>query len=344
VDHRQGSSVRGWQQPVRKMPKVGRPKLVHPHWFKEGKCTICEEHLRGTSRYKGKFIAQPTDAKDIANAIGGHERSKLHNDVLKEIAARTQQPDIRDINRRRDLMQSNEKIQYLVKLFEIVYYIAFFAQPYDTFTELRNLNARTGAFSAWPHLTSIGNASYTTSGFVNVALCILATLVWRGAREKAQVAKFIGLMIDEVDDCMIRAKLLCFYRFASPTGKIVVQYSGCEDLSLGKGAAVITAAVMNRLYLDGLDIKNVMCVCTDGASVMIGHLGGVVARIIQQNCVCLAVHCCCHRSALACKDAFETASPYLKDIWFPYRVFPFSIFRLFSKTHCIVFPGPANAW
>ena len=50
---------------------------------------------------------------------------------------------------------------------------------------------------------------------------------------------------------MIKAKLLSFYRYASPLGKLVLQYAGCDDLSLGKGAAVITAVLMNRLTLDG---------------------------------------------------------------------------------------------
>ena len=96
------------------------------------------------------------------------------------------------------------------------------------------------------------------------------------------------MMIDEVDDCMIRAKLLCFNRFASPTGEIVVQYAGCEDHSLGKGAAVITAAVMNRLFLDSLDIKNVMCVCTDGASVTHDGPSGRSCRSHYSTELCLS--------------------------------------------------------
>ena len=221
------------------MPKVGRPKYKIPECMSEEGtiCLTCQEHFRGTSKFKGRFIAEPSIAENLPNAIGVHMRSDTHKGVLKEIAARKSSASIGEITRRRDLKASSEKIQYVLKLFEIVYYLAFNAQSYDTFGDLRASHGRNGAFDEWPHLTSIGNATYNTNGFLKVALCILATLVWRGARQKAQAAKFIGMMIDEVDDCMIRAKLLCFYRFASPTGEIVVQYAGCENLALGKGAA-----------------------------------------------------------------------------------------------------------
>ena len=157
------------------------------------------------SSKEARFIAEPSIAEDLPNAIGVHIRSDTHQGVLRDIAARKSSAGIGEINKRLDLKASSEKIQYVLRLFEIVYYLAFNAQSYDTFGDLRASHGRNGAFDAWPHLTSIGNATYNTNGFLKVALCILATLVWRGARQKAQAAKFIGMMIDEVDDCMIRA-------------------------------------------------------------------------------------------------------------------------------------------
>lgn len=142
-------------------------------------------------------------------------------------------------------------------------------------------------------------------------------------------------MIDEATDCMIKAKLLTFYRYASPLGKLVLQYAGCDDLSLGKGAAVITAVLMNRLTLDGISMEKVVCIGSDGASVMIGHLGGVAARLCQMNCVCIGIHCVCHRYGLVNKDAFSL-SPYIKHVFLNYVEFLFRYFD-FSSNRASIF-------
>ena len=61
--------------------------------------------------------------------------------------------------------------------------------------------------------------------FTSEVLAILATLVWRNCRQKLQMARLVGVIFDEVEDCSIQAKLLVYYRFASKLGKVVVQYA-----------------------------------------------------------------------------------------------------------------------
>ena len=60
---------------------------------------------------------------------------------------------------------------------------------------------------------------------------------------------------------------------------------------------------------------------SDGASVMLGRNNGVAAKSKAVAPSDIAVHCVCHRLALACSDSnqelsyIETVTTYLTELW-----------------------------
>jgi len=58
--------------------------------------------------------------------------------------------------------------------------------------------------------------------------------------------------------------------------------------------------LQSRLQSLGLDIRKLSGVSTDGASVMVGKRAGLVQKMKADNPSLVAIHCICHRLALAC--------------------------------------------
>ncbi|KAH7428994.1 hypothetical protein KP509_09G026200 [Ceratopteris richardii] len=69
-------------------------------------------------------------------------------------------------------------------------------------------------------------------------------------------------------------------------------------------AEAIYNAVSFFLVESGLQIEKLIAIATDGASVMIGHKTGVVARFQALMPRIMGIHCIAHRQALAAKDGF----------------------------------------
>ena len=68
-------------------------------------------------------------------------------------------------------------------------------------------------------------------------------------------------------------------------------------------AQAIYDLLKEELLSSQLDIKDVMGLATDGASVMVGSIEGVASKLKRDNPCTIAIHCVCHRRALACTDS-----------------------------------------
>jgi hypothetical protein len=73
----------------------------------------------------------------------------------------------------------------------------------------------------------------------------------------------------------------------------------------GKTAEKIEEAILKALEEDGLDIKNLVGLGTDGANVLIGHRSGVYARLKEKQPDLCLVQCVCHSLHKAAQYAIE---------------------------------------
>ena len=78
-------------------------------------------------------------------------------------------------------------------------------------------------------------------------------------------------------------------------------------------AQAIYDLLKEELVFSQLNIKDVMGLATDGASVMVGTREGVASKLKRDNPCIIAIHCVCHRLALACTDCNEDTK-YIQDV------------------------------
>ncbi|MCO5614600.1 hypothetical protein L7F22_068884 [Adiantum nelumboides] len=84
------------------------------------------------------------------------------------------------------------------------------------------------------------------------------------------------------------------------------KYSFVQLLSVEIGDAKAMYDVVNVFMIESeLEINKLIVIAIDGASVMVVHKSGIVARFQALMPCIMEVHCIAHRQALAVKDGFE---------------------------------------
>ena len=201
------------------------------------------------------------------------------------------------------------------KHFIIIYWLAFTRQPLVRFHSLMNLAALLGAFVGLEHVLKGGKQLYTSDNFLYDALDVKSSMVHQTVQKTLAASQILGVMIDETMDVSTISQMIIYFRALTPKG-VKVFFGGIEPLLLGVNADVVTATLLFFLLKNKVPLKKVFSFGSDGCSTMLGHLNGVTSRLLARNLLLIAIHCVCHREALACKDAAMDIA-YLKDVFFP---------------------------
>lgn len=109
-----------------------------------------------------------------------------------------------------------------------------------------------------------------------------------------------SLQMDESTDVAGLAVLLVFARYQH-LNLLEEDLLLCEPLPTNTTGAEIFNIVDNFFNTHGLDWKNCVDICTDGAKAMVGKTAGAVAKIKNLAPNCTNSHCILHRQALAVK-------------------------------------------
>ncbi|KAH7437452.1 hypothetical protein KP509_05G072900 [Ceratopteris richardii] len=122
-----------------------------------------------------------------------------------------------------------------------------------------------------------------------------------------RASPFYSLLIDESTDRTIKKHLIIYILYVSNAGKGPTRCVFIELLSVENGNAKSIFDIVSKFLQDNmLDICKLISIATDGASVMVGHKTGVLARFQEATPHIMGVHCIAHRQALAAKDGFVT--------------------------------------
>ena len=120
-------------------------------------------------------------------------------------------------------------------------------------------------------------------------------------------ASLFSLAVDESTDIKDSAQLLVFIRSLSPRFDLCEDLLSMEILSSRTRGEDIFVAVKNICLCNGLDLKNLCGICTDGAPAMTGNLQGFVARFseyVSKECnkQLTNLYCIIHQEALCIKS------------------------------------------
>lgn len=181
--------------------------------------------------------------------------------------------------------------------------------------------------AAISHLHLASNAKYTSYTARNDMLQALFSPVHAKTLDIIQQATFVGVMVDETTDVSNLGQMAIHLRCVT-NGTMTTRFGGLCEIG-PRDAVSLQAAMEQKLTELHLDWRKCH-LASDGASVFTGRLNGVCVRLIRDHGMrqSLAVHCICHREALAAADAVK-AIPYLCEKVKPTIA---GIYRLFDNS------------
>lgn len=157
------------------------------------------------------------------------------------------------------------------------------------------------------HLRLAGNAMYTSPTARDDMLDALFSVVNAETLRLVQQASFVGVMVDETTDVSNLGQMVIHLRCVS-AGSISTRLGGLCQIAQ-RDAPSLKVALEEKLAALNLDWKKCH-IASDGASVFTGRLNGVSVRLIRDHGMqqSLAIHCVCHREALAAADAVKAVT------------------------------------
>ena len=246
----------------------------------------------------------------------GHKRAE---DSVR-IAANPQEAAIP-----RALRQLNkEAASKLEKLFDIAYFVAKLEMPFTTFPQLCQLEEK--------HGIELGQTYTTDKACKNFILAISEEFNGE-LGEQVQRARFLSVMTDSATDVGVREVEDVYVPFLKD-GEAVNAFAGLKSCPNAK-ATGITEAV-NSAMTDICENwkEKAVALGSDGASVMVGDVGGVYALLKRDIPHLIKVHCIAHRLELAFSDTvkavphLEEAKDMLQGIWKHYHYSPKAVREL----------------
>lgn len=112
----------------------------------------------------------------------------------------------------------------------------------------------------------------------------------------------VAILSDESTDISVTGKLILYVRFISKDFDVKSHFVG--NFSIGeKDATTITNKLTTALAERGIPANKILCLGSDGASVMTGMNNGVAAQLKRMSPFLINIHCVAHRLALCTSQA-----------------------------------------
>lgn len=283
-------------------------------------CTWCEEK-KNLSDSSSAFVTIGCSnfrLESLRSHAGsaGHKRAE---DCIR-IAANPQEAAIP-----RALRHLNEEaVSKLEKLFDVAYFVAKLEMPFTTYPQLCQLEQK--------HGIELGQ-TYRTDKACKDFIMAISEEIKGELGEQIQKARFLSVMTDcatDVGVCEVEDVYVCFLK----DGGVVNTFVGLKSCSDAK-APGITEAV-NSAMTDVCENwkEKAVALGSDGASVMVGDMGGVYALLKRDIPHLIKVHCIAHLLELVFSDTvkavpqLEEAKDTLQGIWKHYHCSPKAVREL----------------
>ena len=154
------------------------------------------------------------------------------------------------------------------------------------------------------------NAQYTHHRIAEEMQDCISVCINEHLLEKIKLAPSYNLLVHESTDISTEKHLIIYVSFCGESGKCEVHFLAnlLPEDGLANG---MEECIVEYLTKIGLLLSNCFGLCTDGASVMTGEVGGLAGLLKRKNPYLVSVHCTAHRLALATSQAADKVS-YLK--------------------------------
>lgn len=276
-------------------------------------CTLCtywQNKIESVKNFSGKFIKGSTNFK--TSAVVDHERSQPHLKAVEYEDTRKAEeeglplprvhiqqsiPDSSAIKQCFNKMAEGEK-NSMMKLFDLAYVLAKKGRPYSDFADFIEVEKAHGVTYTVKYDNNKQCEQFTR--FISQAIFNRETV------EKLKRCNFFTVLCDGSTDSSVIEKECIYTLFVDPdTFEIKLTFFSLEDAP-SQDADGLVAAIENAFRKNGLEdiLSRMVFLCSDGASVNSGLVGGVAAKFREKGIDWLTfVWCISHRLELAMKDS-----------------------------------------
>ena len=306
--------------PIKKTRKFQESWKEKYRWLhfdeKENKmfCEFCREFPNGKNTHYSLRVGTNNFQTDSLKA---HEASEGHAMSLAAKRAserpREQRPLPAALSRLDE--ETLKKMEYL---FNTAYYIAYLKLPFSIFSQLCSLQKKNGL--------NLGNTYMNDHACKEFCKHISDTLR-ADLIDSLSTAKFISIMADGATDVSCLEEEIVYVRFVSG-GAPKTCYVELAEVESAKAPGILKAikSVMDKI--DPQWMQKLISTGTDGASVTMGRIGGVVSLIKQQAPQVIPIHCVAHNLELAfsdtlkCNETMMSIKELLNGCWKHYKYSP----------------------
>lgn len=152
-------------------------------------------------------------------------------------------------------------------------------------------------------------------------------IVQKDMFEEIASADFHTLTVDETTDISVNKCLILYFKFRSKDCTVYKTFFGGIVLLQACDASSIVSAIKQFYEEKKLDLHKMVMFTSDGASVMLGRVNGVAARLKQDIPHLVQQHCVAHREDLGICDAWKEVK-LIRDIETLMR----TIYTVFSRS------------
>ena len=266
-------------------------------------CRYCSAHQPRMQSATTVFITSPftgnrSDKLLQHERCGAHIQSSLsYHESLLRLATNT---TVADVVKEAAVITADESA--FTDALRCMYFLMQREIAHTTnFAELQSLCVLLGN-TTLPLLNKAKNLNYLSKQTMGEMVAAIGLALKADILQEVQQSRYFSIIFDEATDISVTKSLGLCIQYLDADANVKVRALALIELRQGTADA-IAESIFDYLAASSLDQERLVGGACDGASVMVGPLTGVVARIKVKIPTFLATHCVAHRLSLAAVDA-----------------------------------------
>ena len=257
-------------------------------------CSLCRKHKSKSAQNRSETFSSDPSTRFKWSTVKEHMTCAKHqttvkNELLNRVSLFQKQVDEKE----------SSKLVVLQEAFHAVYWLAKESIANRKITSLLQLMELLG-------LEELKYFTHRSRGSLREIFLTIGNTVREHICGKLQEQSFYGLLVDDMADVSNEEQMLGFVQFFDvDQGKLECKFlftANVLEESASADATTLHGVITKQLQVLNIPLKNLRGLATDGASVMTGKNRGLAALLKKDVISLVAVHCVCHRLALACTD------------------------------------------
>ena len=268
-------------------------------------CIHCKIHRTENKQNKDKIFSQEPCVRIKEQAIKSHGSETIAHSLAES----------QELLKRGSII--HKKVEHNADVKHDVYYNAFYSIYWIMSHAVANRNVKSLLSLLEEVHCEIKSFNHNSPSSHREIMLLIAKQIKDKVLEDCKEGMTFGLLVDDMSDVTSMEQMIVFVQYYSrKEEKVSVKFLRVENVlaeAVSADSETLTKLLCKTLEEDGLDIKKLSGMASDGAAVMLGSRNGVGKRMKEKSPNLIVIHCVCHRLALACADSNQELQ-YLKSV------------------------------